>query len=148
MSDDYIEVTPTSGLRFAIKLNRVCACDALCVAQAREMGVQMSTEIAHPTANGTRPFQLAAALVDGQPAAVVVLGSLVYRLRDLLPDTAVPAHLDDLFADWARWQPALTAAVTDGLAARARRLQPERWLVPVASDQARLCGGQLPRPPA
>ena len=90
----------------------------------------MSTEIAYLTANGTRPYQLAAALVDGEPAAVVVLGSLVYRLGDLLPDTAVPTHLDDLFADWARWQPALTAAVTDGLQ-DAQAVHAERWLVPV-----------------
>ena len=90
----------------------------------------MSTEIAHLTANGTRPYQLAAAIVNGQPAVVVGLGSVVYRLRDLLPDTVVPTHLDDLFADWARWQPALAAAVTDGLQ-RARTAEPERWLVPV-----------------
>jgi 2-keto-4-pentenoate hydratase/2-oxohepta-3-ene-1,7-dioic acid hydratase in catechol pathway len=69
-------------------------------------------------------------LVYGEPAAVVVLGSLVYRLRDLLPDTAVPVHLDDLFADWARWQPALTAAVSDGPQS-AKTVEPEQWLLPV-----------------
>jgi 2,4-didehydro-3-deoxy-L-rhamnonate hydrolase len=90
----------------------------------------MSTEIAHSSANGTRPFQLAAALIDGEPAAVVVLGSLVYRLRDLLPDMAVPTHLDGLFADWVRWQPALTAAVRDGTQ-HAAAVAPEQWLVPV-----------------
>ena len=43
----------------------------------------------------------------------------------------MPTRLDDLFADWARWQPALTAAVTDGHA-RAQAVEPEQWLVPVA----------------
>lgn len=99
----------------------------------------MSTEIDQHTANGKRPFQLAAALVAGEPAAVVVLGSLVYRLRDLLPGTAVPAHLDGLFADWARWEPALTAAVSDA-PQHARAVAPERWLVPVRPSKL-ICVG-------
>jgi 2-keto-4-pentenoate hydratase/2-oxohepta-3-ene-1,7-dioic acid hydratase in catechol pathway len=91
----------------------------------------MSTEIANHTVNGTRCFQLAAAEVDGRSAVVVVLGSLVYRLRDLLPSGAAAAdHLDDLFADWPRWRSVVSAAVGNALPG-ASPVQPERWLVPV-----------------
>jgi 2-keto-4-pentenoate hydratase/2-oxohepta-3-ene-1,7-dioic acid hydratase in catechol pathway len=91
----------------------------------------MSTEIVNGTANGTRPFQLAAAQVDGKPNVVIVLGSLVYCLRDLLPlGATAPDHLDDLFADWPRWHPVVTAVVGNA-SPRASAVQPERWLVPV-----------------
>ena len=54
------------------------------------------------------------------------------------------SHLDDLFADWARWQPALMAAVRDGRDRPRRLSRSGGWCR--SSDQARLRGGQLPRP--
>lgn len=94
----------------------------------------MSKVIGNPAANGTkghRAFQLAAADVGGRPAVVVILGSAVYRLGDLLPDDVVALdHLHELLADWSRWHPVVTAAVADA-AARASVVQPERWLLPV-----------------
>jgi 2,4-didehydro-3-deoxy-L-rhamnonate hydrolase len=100
----------------------------------------MSTEIPNHAADGTRPFQLAAAEVDGEPTVVVVLGSLVYCLRDLLPSgAAVPDHLDDLFADWPRWQPAVSTAVGNAVP-EASPVQPGRWLVPVRPSKL-ICVG-------
>lgn len=100
----------------------------------------MSTDFANGDPHGARPFKLAAAQVDGGPAVVLLLGSRLYRLRDLLPaDAPVPDHLDAIFADWPHWRPIVarsTAQVPEGAAA----IEPERWLVPVRPSKL-ICVG-------
>ena len=100
----------------------------------------MSTEFANGASNGARPFKLAAAQVDGEPAVVLLLDSRVYCLRDLLPAGAsVPDHLDALFGDWLRWHPILVRSVAQ-VPQGATAVEPERWLVPVRPSKL-ICVG-------
>jgi 2,4-diketo-3-deoxy-L-fuconate hydrolase len=100
----------------------------------------MSTEFANGASNGARPFKLAAAQVDGEPAVVLLLDSRVYCLRDLLPAGAsVPDHLDALFGDWLRWHAILVQAVAQ-VPHGATAVEPERWLVPVRPSKL-ICVG-------
>src|SRR3712207_6760917 len=95
----------------------------------------MSAEISNAAtdgADGSRPFQLAAADVGGRAAVVVVLGgSAAYRLDDLLPNGIdAPDHLHELLTDWSRWHPVVAAAAAYA-PALASAVRPKRWLPPV-----------------
>src|SRR3954447_14197125 len=76
-------------------------------------------------------FRLAGADVEGGHAVVVGTASGVYRLGDLLPaGVAVPAHVDELLADWPRWELVLEA-VAGAAAELAQPVVPTGWALPV-----------------
>lgn len=97
------------------------------------MSTQISTVSSSAVggATGQESFRLAEGTVQGRPTVLLVLGSALYRLGDLMLDgVSAPNHVSDLFADWRRWQPVVTAAAVDAHA-RAAAVQIEAWLVPV-----------------
>ena len=76
-------------------------------------------------------FQLASATVGGAPTVVLVVGSDVYRLNDLLPEgTVAPQHLGVLLADWPQWHPVVTVAAARA-PGEASPVRPQGWLPPV-----------------
>lgn len=74
-------------------------------------------------------FQLAEAEIAGEPAVVVLVGGKAYCLSPLV-GVAVPPHLHELLADWARWHPVVTQAAADA-SSLGRVVRPARWLLPV-----------------
>ena len=94
----------------------------------------MSTEAAQVIEVVPAPvghYQLASAAVGDAPTVVLVVGSQVYRLNDLLTGgTVAPQHLGALLADWPRWHPVVTAAAARA-PGDASPVHPQGWLPPV-----------------